>query len=281
MRTVADRKKRRVRVVAIATASACLAAVLAHAASPTARGASPPPIGTPVLTVMSYNVNYGLGGDPETLRVIRDSPADLVLLQETTPEWEGALRSAATTKFPYMVFEHTRRWAPGGMAVLSKRPIHHADAPLPSPVGWFFGWRLEVDTALGRVQVLNVHLRPPLTDPSKLARGYFSTPADRLEEIRTYAAMLKSGMPTFVVGDFNEGDGGDAIAHLAERGMKNALPQFQPDATTWRWPVGSFTARTRLDHILYDASRLDCFSAEVVDAGRSDHLPVIARFIRS
>jgi endonuclease/exonuclease/phosphatase (EEP) superfamily protein YafD len=274
-----SRKKRRTLGVVVATASVCVAAVVANAASPKVRTASPPPAGTPVLTLMTYNVNYGLGGDPETAHVIRDSPADLIVLQETTPEWERTLRAVVSTKFPHMLFEHTRYWAPGGMAVLSKRPILHADPPEPSPVGWFFGWRVEVDTAIGTVQVLNVHLRPPLTEPSSLARGYFSTPADRLQEIQTYAATLKSGMPTFVVGDFNEGDRGDAIGHLRDRGLDNALSQFQPGATTWRWPVGSLTARTRLDHILYDASQLDCFSAEVLPAGRSDHFPVVARFV--
>lgn len=272
-------KNRSAWVMTVATATACLAAIWAHAASPNARTASPPPAGTPVLTLMTYNVNYGLGGDTETAHVIRDSAADLILLQETTPEWEKTLRAVVSTKFPYMVFEHTRNWAPGGMAVLSKRPILHADPPEPSPVGWFFGWRVEVDTVLGGVQVLNVHLRPPLTKPSSFARGYFSTPADRLQEIRAYAAMLKPGMPTVVVGDFNEGDRGDAIGHLLDLGLDNALPQFQPGATTWRWPVGSLTARTRLDHILYDAAQLDCFSAEVLAAGRSDHFPVVARFV--
>ncbi len=47
--------------------------------------------------------------------------------------------------------------------------------------------------------------------------------------------MMEFGLPTLFVGDFNESDGGRAIAFLAERGFRSALPEFAPGQTTWRW----------------------------------------------
>ena len=59
------------------------------------------------------------------------------------------------------------------------------------------------------------------------------------------------------------------------RGLRNVLPQFQPEADTWQWPVGGLTLRFRLDHILAD-QHFRALGAAVVDAGRSDHAPVWA-----
>ena len=60
--------------------------------------------------------------------------------------------------------------------------------------------------------------------------------------------------------------------------MKSALPEFAPDRVTWRWPTALHTFEGQFDHILYDA-RLEPLSAEVLDAGRSDHFPVVGVFV--
>ena len=45
-----------------------------------------------VLTVLTYNVNFERF-DPATIEAIASADADLVLLQETTAQWEAALRT--------------------------------------------------------------------------------------------------------------------------------------------------------------------------------------------
>ena len=67
---------------------------------------------------------------------------------------------------------------------------------------------------------------------------------------------------------------------LLDRGMANTLPDFAPGAPTWRWRTSLGTLRTTLDHVLYD-DRLEPLSAQTLQAGRSDHLPVVAVFVRS
>lgn len=70
----------------------------------------------------------------------------------------------------------------------------------------------------------------------------------------------------------------DDDASLQNRRMISALPRFKVGANTWRWPVGSLTVRQRLDHIVYDPAQVTCLGARVLKLGRSDHLPVVARF---
>ena len=110
--------------------------------------------------------------------------------------------------------------------------------------------------------------------------GHFTAPAIHEKEITRYCATLDRNLPTMVVGDFNEEEDGRAIAYLAraEWRMKSALPQFAPDHPTWRWPTTFHTFERQLDHIIYDV-RLEPLSAEVIDAGRSDHFPVVGVFV--
>ena len=59
--------------------------------------------------------------------------------------------------------------------------------------------------------------------------------------------------------DFNEEEDGRAVKFLVERAMLSALGRFAPREPTWRW-----------------STVVGVLAAEVREAGRSDHLPVIA-----
>lgn len=229
------------------------------------------------MTVLTYNVNYGLAGDPPTTEAIRSANADMAFLQETTEAWEQHLRAELSSVYPHMAFKHC--CGAGGLAVLSKRPIQPAEVIEPTEGGWFPAWRVVVDTELGPIQVLNVHLRPMLSDSGSVVSGYFTTPPLREAQIERYHAYLNPNMPTLVVGDFNEGSGGRAIAYLADRGFRTALPEFGGSQKTWHWPTSVGTVSAQLDHIVYD-EQLEPMDVRVVPMGRSDHLPVWGVFRR-
>lgn len=224
--------------------------------------------------MLSYNVNYGMAGDPETLDAIRNADADLVLLQETTGGWEAVLRGELAALYPHMSFRHC--CGAGGLGVLSKTKFSEHDY-FAAPRAWFPAWRLLVETRLGPVQVLNVHLRPQISDSGSVMSGYFTTPPMREREIAAYATTLERDVPTLVVGDFNENDAGRALGYLKQRGFRSALPEFEPGADTWRWQTSLGEVNAQLDHIVYDPS-LDPLNATVIEAGRSDHYPVLASF---
>lgn len=136
------------------------------------------------------------------------------------------------------------------------------------------------DTALGELQLLNLHLRPPISEDGSWVKGYLTTDGARQEEIRRYFKSLDPTLPTIIAGDMNEAASGDVVAFLREQGMESALEEFEPGATTWRWPlpVGSLT--WQLDHVAYQTKRLRPLNAQVRRAGNSDHFPVVTVFVK-
>ncbi len=231
------------------------------------------------LRVMSYNVNFGLAGDPEGAAAIASASPDVVLLQETDAAWEGALVAALGATYPHRRFEPPPDWPAGGMGILSKYPIVAAEV-LPSTAGPFFAWRLVIDAPLGRIQLLDVHLKPPMSEGGSWVVGFFSTRDQRRSEAMQHAGALDRHLPTIIAGDFNEESSGKAITYLDEQGYVDATAQFAGTHRTWEWPAGSITLRFQLDHILYD-TRLIAIAGGIVERGRSDHKPIWADFVAS
>ena len=230
------------------------------------------------LRVMSYNVNFGIAGDPSTIEAIAAARADVVFLQETNEKWQRALVARLGATYRHSRFTDPPDWPAGGMGLLSRYPVVELQH-LPSAAGPFFAWRVVLDTKLGRVQFLNVHLRPPMSDGGSWVVGYFSTREDRLREIEHHHAALDPKLPTIILGDFNEEGDGRAMAFLRDQGYEDAIGKHAGKTRTWEWPVGSITLRFQLDHILHDHHFIP-IAAAVVEAGRSDHKPIWADFER-
>lgn len=222
------------------------------------------------LRVKTYNVNYGLAGDPQTTDAIGAGSPDLVLLQETTPAWERVLREAYGAVYPSIEFIDGP--GAGGMGLLSRYPVETVEV-LPSPMGWFPAWLVRVQTPRGPLQVLNLHLKPPYSQRGGFLVGAFSTGDDRLAELELYLAFVDPELPTIVLGDFNEGRG-RALNLLARQGFSDALPA---GVDTWRWSVAGFEIEAPLDHVFH-GPQLRPVQVEVQDLGRSDHLPVMVGF---
>jgi endonuclease/exonuclease/phosphatase family metal-dependent hydrolase len=233
----------------------------------------------PHFRVLTYNVNWGMPRPDLAAEIIRESGAEVVCLQETTPEWEQQMRAALSREYPYMDFRDSVGRMGGGLGFLSKtRPTEVAY--IPSDTGWFDGWIREFETPIGPVQILNVHLHPPVSERGSWIRGYLFTGKDRLREMQRFFPGRKAGLSTLVVGDFNDTQNSAAIKWLKHQGMTNALPQFDRHSDTWEWQTGPIRLHRRMDHVLY-SSDLNCCAARVIHTGASDHFPVAATFERS
>jgi len=127
-------------------------------------------------------------------------------------------------------------------------------------------------------EVLNVHLRPQIGDSGPnvggVMSGMITTPPIRRDEIDAYLSVLEPGIATIIAGDFNESETGGVVSRLRGDGYRSALPEFSAE-DTWRWNSRLGTISRRFDHIVYGAE-LVALSARVLQAGRSDHLPVVA-----
>ena len=76
--------------------------------------------------------------------------------------------------------------------------------PLRPTKGWFPGLLAEVESPVGLVQVLNVHLRPALSDRGSFApSAYYDGPEIHLREIEGFLAYTDSDKPLIIAGDFN------------------------------------------------------------------------------
>jgi len=226
------------------------------------------------LRLMTFNVNYGNPSPSQALDAIAKADVDVVLLQEITSEWKRQLSERFAKQYPHQVFRiHSR--AAGGLAVLSKVPIANEEV-MPSPVhGWFPAQRLVLDTMFGALQILNVHLRPCI-DGGSWIKGFMTTPPLRRREIETYWKRMARDLPTVVAGDFNEDASGSALGFLVRQRLSR-VETVGP--TTWRYQVTSKTGTSDLlkmdiDHVMIDG-RLSARDAEVIDAGASDHRPVV------
>jgi endonuclease/exonuclease/phosphatase (EEP) superfamily protein YafD len=230
------------------------------------------------IRIVTYNVNFGLAGDPDGIAAIASIDPDVVFLQETNEVWSAALIAGLRGLPEFRFTPPQGAWLAGGMGVMSRWPILRVDE-LPSPGGPFFAWRVVVDAPGGAFQALNFHLRPPMSDGGSWVVGYFSTREVREREAAVHAEALEPDLPAVVVGDFNEGSDGRAVAVFLRRGFDHALARFAPKTRTWEWPVGVFTLRFQLDHIL--SRGFVAAAAGVVEAGRSDHRPVWADLERT
>jgi len=225
------------------------------------------------FSLMTYNVNFGRSGAPETAAAIRETDADVVCLQETSPQWREYLDAELKDQYPHERYRHYGQ--AGGMAILSKLPFRDVAYTKPQP-RFFPSWVVEVDTPLGPVQICQVHLNAPIVKEGTASLcAYLKNGETHTQELSEVFGELNAKLPRLILGDFNENDSGGGVKWLRERGFQDALSRFDTSSETWRWDYGFLTFRDRLDHIMY-SQELRPASAWVVDKGKSDHLPLVA-----
>jgi endonuclease/exonuclease/phosphatase (EEP) superfamily protein YafD len=228
------------------------------------------------LRLMTYNLNYGNPRPETALDAIAKADTDVVLLQEITGAWKSALDKRLAKQYPHRAYRLYGNGA-GGIAVLSKHPISTEELWSP-PAGtgaWFPAQRLVIASPFGPLQVLNVHLRPAMKDGSWV-KGFFETPPIRRKEIEAHWKRLDAKLPTIIAGDFNEDPWGQAVDYLQSNGLAR-VPTTGP--TTWHYETvengkASDLLKLDIDHVMIDG-RFTAKDGHVVDAGASDHRPVI------
>ncbi len=229
--------------------------------------------GARTLTVATFNVHLDRWSDRGTVEAVGGTGADVVCLQEVSGGWARVLAGRFGGRYPHRLVE------PGGssgLAVLSRYPLEDRGLVRGDP-GWHPAWNVVAHTPLGPVQLVQVHLRPVFSGRGDPVRSWAGLGRDHLRQIRLFTRGVERGLPTLIVGDFNEGPDGAAVRWLERAGFDNALPLVRPGQPTWRMPSPGAQLDATIDHILFDA-QLAPLDAWVVSRGRSDHLPVVARF---
>jgi endonuclease/exonuclease/phosphatase (EEP) superfamily protein YafD len=157
--------------------------------------------GATTLTVLSWNLEVGGRAAPTSVDGIRALDADLVALQELTPDVAAAIEADPTlvARYPYRILDPH----PGtdGMGLLAKRPLV-VGASEREPLILRAGLLLADGRA---IQVMNVHPYPPgIRLVSRLPVGLDTRRRDEdLGVIGARAASTDAGPAALLVGDLN------------------------------------------------------------------------------
>ena len=103
-----------------------------------------------------------------------------------------------------------------------------------------------------------------------------TTPPFRRREIESYWQKLPRVVQTVIAGDFNEDATGSALAFLRKQSLSRVATT---GPATWHYQVHSPSGtsdvlKMDIDHVMI-CDKLAASAAQVIDAGASDHRPVI------
>jgi vancomycin resistance protein VanJ len=229
------------------------------------------PAATPVIvTVLTFNIAPNNDRPAAVARVILESGADIVALQELSSASAAALRAALGDAYPYAAL-HPQGWSNAGQGVFSRYPIledaywRYTDIT-PNAMGH---QRVLLDIDGTPLVVYNVHPTHPLMNPV----GFDERTRDA--EIReTLARAAGEEVRVVLAGDFNTTDLTEIYATIVRR-YRDAYAE-----TGWGYgltfPAWLITPVLRIDYIFAGAG-LDAINSHVVpDGAGSDHLPVQA-----
>lgn len=226
------------------------------------------------VRVGTYNVFTGAHDSSLTAKAIRQMRADVILLQELSPQGTKLLDQALKVDYPYRHFS-------GGVAILSRFPLRNPryERSQHGINGFLFA---EVQSPGGRFQVASLHLDPlhiwttreKWSLPMQLMWGH-----DRIhrEEVRQIVNALRPDMPTILGGDFNSVSGAP-IRQLQELGYTDSFAKVnkQPGQTpTLHFKLFGFKAGQRIDYILHDPS-FQTLQSQVFPGSPSDHDAVVS-----
>lgn len=212
------------------------------------------------MNLFAGNHNYSPG-----LAVIRESDADVVVLQEVTSGWAEQLKLLSDV-FPHVCT--VPRDDAFGIAVLSRSPLRSVQVRNVGEVPWI---EAEVGPNDAPVFLVAAHTLPPMG-----AKGA-STRREQFQAIEdSKKRALARELPLVVAGDLNCSPWSAHMRDLLGKNeLKNARDGFGLNAS---WPVRLFVLRIPIDHVLVDPA-IKVLEFGLLEDVSSDHFPIIADLI--
>ncbi len=192
----------------------------------------------PDLSVMNWNLQYGVRTPADTARLLEGATADVVALQELEPAASAAIEADATivAHYPYRTMEP--RIGAVGLAILSHFPIANVDlSDLPVSL------QLTVQTPRGPVTVINGHpTRTVFETFSRLKLPVLLRPWNRDAAIASLLGRIDKGLAAgerlLVLGDFNTSPSEAEYARIA-KGLRDTHVQVG-EGPGWTWRPSRF-----------------------------------------
>jgi endonuclease/exonuclease/phosphatase (EEP) superfamily protein YafD len=222
------------------------------------------------VRVVSANLRYGRA-DPAALVQLADQNADILALQELTPE-KAALLSAKglDDAFPYRALR--TREGPAGVGVWSRFPIERSDVDEQFWLGLLTAYVrvANVDTP---VAVVATHMSAPWPEPIEGWRADLDRLATKLQKISADA-----GRPVVVAGDLNATPDIREFRRLVRAGYRDAAEQAGAGLTrTYPADVRLLPPLFAVDHILtHNCAATTVRTLSIKD---SDHRALVADIV--
>ncbi|MGV0850648.1 endonuclease/exonuclease/phosphatase family protein [Mycolicibacterium phlei] len=242
--------------------AALLCLVMLAVVIPRYLGPDEPP--QPSVTLRVVTANLGMGrADPRAVVTLADAAADVLVLQEMTPEAASGISAAGLHRgFPYRVIDPKPMAA--GIGVWSRHPIV-ASAVVAGYQMPMLSTRIRVPGAGAETTVLAVHLAAPWVQPLR----WFTDDIAQLPETLRAAARNAGEGAVIVAGDLNATYDMRPFRRLLDAGYRDAAEQAGAGLTRsypnrpWRPAV------VGIDHVLVHNGVAT--SAYTVDVPGSDH----------
>jgi endonuclease/exonuclease/phosphatase family metal-dependent hydrolase len=158
----------------------------------------------PTIRVMTWNLELGSEAAERLPAVLKATEADIVALQEVTPEAATAIENdpELVDRFPHRLLWPDRGVL--GLGLLSRLPMTAGDRRAVPPIAWV---TVTLDDG-NLLRVLNAHPLPgriAIVSPLRLPVGFDPTERDQqLQAVRAIANELEApGDPVVLLGDLN------------------------------------------------------------------------------
>jgi vancomycin resistance protein VanJ len=229
------------------------------------------PAEAPRLKILSFNLNKDNQHTDDVMRVVRESNADVVAIQELSTWVADGFNNQLADLYPYRALHPQADFS--GQGILSRYPLSDDEY-------WRINLghqRLQIDWNGKAIAFFNVHPIHPL-------RGLYFDGQSRAEEIdellRRTATVTD---PLLIAGDFNMTNLSDDYARVTAHyedsyqqigwGMGFGFPNV-----AYPYHINYLPPVARIDYIFHD-SQLQPVEMHVgTDSAGSDHFPVYATF---
>ena len=240
----------------------------------------------PALTVMTYNT-LGFNPCPAcVVAAIRQSDADLITLQELSPQVAAAIARDLHAEYPYQILQPREQVY--GLGAISRLPLRATGETLP---GSWVGQPQILALTFAETQVLVVNAHPVATGPTDLRTIEWSI-EERFRQAQTLVAFAQTHPgPLLYPGDSNTTDQNDAYRMIATawrdsfrevgRGFGHTYPGADFSGTQ-RFQIGGFSLPRwliRIDYIWHSPHWQPTAAYIGPWDGYSDHRPTIARLV--
>lgn len=227
------------------------------------------PADVPQLHLLSFNINKDNQQVDQMIRVIRDSNADVVAIQELSPQLAKAADEQLADLYSYRAFHPQTDFS--GQGVLSRYPLSNDEF-------WQINLghqHVDVDWNGQTITLFNVHPIHPL-------RGFRFDGEARAMEVNDVLRRTETiTTPLLIVGDFNMTNLSDDYARVTDRygdtyeqvgwGMGFGFPNFAN-----AFHIRFIPPLARIDYIFHDTHFQPVEIYVGNDSAGSDHFPVYA-----